>query len=88
MLLERRLPAFAAIIAALAFAAPGASARTATIPVTPKPFVAALTFAFPLSSASAPATPLAAPANPNPSCPSWYQGPTNLATGCPYWLMS
>jgi hypothetical protein len=23
-----------------------------------------------------------------PSCPDGYNGPTNLATGCPYWLMS
>jgi hypothetical protein len=23
-----------------------------------------------------------------PSCPDSYSGPTNLATGCPYWMMS
>jgi hypothetical protein len=23
-----------------------------------------------------------------PSCPEGYSGPTNLATGCPYWMMS
>jgi hypothetical protein len=23
-----------------------------------------------------------------PSCPDHYSGPTNLATGCPYWLMT
>jgi hypothetical protein len=88
MLLKRRLPALAAVIAALAVAAPGASARTATIPVTPRPFIAELAFGAPLAAASVPTAAVAAPANPNPSCPAWYHGPTNLATGCPYWLMS
>jgi hypothetical protein len=23
----------------------------------------------------------------SPHCPAWYHGPTNLATGCPYWIM-
>lgn len=26
--------------------------------------------------------------NPNPSCPAGYSGPVNLATGCPWWMMS
>jgi hypothetical protein len=33
----------------------------------------------------------AAPPDPvvmGPSCPAGYNGPTNLATGCPYWLMT
>ena len=31
-----------------------------------------------------------APANPglgSPRCPAGYSGPTNLATGCPFWVM-
>jgi hypothetical protein len=24
----------------------------------------------------------------SPHCPTGYAGPTNLATGCPYWMMS
>jgi hypothetical protein len=24
----------------------------------------------------------------SPNCPAGYAGPTNLATGCPYWMMS
>jgi hypothetical protein len=23
----------------------------------------------------------------SPRCPAWYTGPTNPATGCPYWVM-
>jgi hypothetical protein len=64
MFLKRRLPASAAVIAALAVSAPVASASAPTMP-----------FLYPVSTSS-------------PSCPAWYDGPTNLATGCPYWLMS
>ena len=32
-------------------------------------------------------TPMPGPDNPNPSCPEGYVGPTNPATGCPWWLM-
>jgi hypothetical protein len=61
--LKRRLAAFAAVIAALAVAAPVASANAATIPVTD-------------------------PVITGPGCPDGYDGPTNLATGCPFWMMS
>jgi hypothetical protein len=88
MLLERRFAASVAVIAALACGAPAASAGPATIPVTPRPFIAPLAFGFPLPSTAAAATPVPAQAKGSPSCPDWYQGPTNLATGCPYWLMS
>jgi hypothetical protein len=62
MLLKRRLAAFAAVIAALALAAP-------------------------VASASAPTTPGANPGLGSPRCPDGYSGPTNLATGCPWWLI-
>jgi hypothetical protein len=32
--------------------------------------------------------PVAGPVIVGPSCPRDYAGPTNLATGCPYWLMT
>ncbi|MCW3017028.1 MAG: hypothetical protein JWO02_4120 [Solirubrobacterales bacterium] len=46
---------------------------------------AALAVGAPAATAGAATLPVS---NPNPSCPKWYHGPTNLATGCPYWLMS
>jgi hypothetical protein len=84
MLLKRRV---AAVVAALAVGAPVASASAQTIPGTGPGFFAALGFGAPMATVSPAITPGAVTANPNPSCPSWYHGPTNLATGCPYWLM-
>jgi len=49
---------------------------------------AALAVGAPVASASAATIPLADPVITGPSCPDGYAGPTNLATGCPYWLMS
>jgi hypothetical protein len=48
--------------------------------------IAALAVATPVASAG----PVAVTdlGNPSPGCPAWYVGPTNLATGCPYWLMT
>jgi hypothetical protein len=42
----------------------------------------------PVALASAAAVPAPTPVVAGPSCPDGYAGPTNLATGCPYWLMS
>jgi hypothetical protein len=47
---------------------------------------AMLAVGAPAASTSAAILPVALPAN--PSCPANYNGPTNLATGCPWWLMS
>ena len=47
--------------------------------------IAALSVA---ASASAATVPVADPVITGPSCPDGYAGPTNLATGCPYWVMS
>ena len=49
--------------------------------------VAAVAIAAPVLSASAAPTPTD-PVVEGPSCPEGYAGPTNLATGCPYWMMS
>jgi hypothetical protein len=53
--------------------------------------VTALAVGGPVLAANAapdPAPPPTPPSNPgSPHCPSWYTGPTNLATGCPYWIM-
>jgi hypothetical protein len=50
--------------------------------------IAALSVGGPAALGS-PATSRAAdPVISGPSCPDGYAGPTNLATGCPYWLMS
>jgi hypothetical protein len=50
--------------------------------------IAALALEAPVASASAVTIPVRDPGVGSPSCPAWYDGPTNLATGCPYWLMS
>jgi hypothetical protein len=63
MLLKRSLAAFAAVIAALAVGALGASASAGSESVKDR-------------------------VHASPSCPAGYVGPTNLATGCPYWMMS
>jgi hypothetical protein len=52
------------------------------------PVIAALAVAAPVAAASAATTHATKPAVTGPSCPADYDGPTNLATGCPYWLMS
>jgi hypothetical protein len=39
-------------------------------------------------AASAPTLAFTYPVSTSPSCPAGYDGPTNLATGCPFWLMS
>jgi hypothetical protein len=73
----RRFAAFAAVIAALlAVGSPVASARPASIPQWE-------TFIAP-TEAIVPATD---PGVGSPHCPVGYDGPTNLATGCPFWLM-
>jgi hypothetical protein len=38
--------------------------------------------------ASAATSPATDPVITGPSCPDGYNGPTNAATGCPYWMMS
>jgi hypothetical protein len=50
--------------------------------------VAALAVGAPVGLASAAASPATDPVITGPSCPDGYRGPTNPATGCPYWLMS
>jgi hypothetical protein len=51
-------------------------------------FIAALAVGAPVATAGAATSPAAAPVNASPSCPVGYAGPTNLATGCPFWLMT
>jgi hypothetical protein len=50
--------------------------------------IAALAVGAPVASASAATIPVTDPVITGPSCPDGYDGPTNLATGCPYWVMS
>jgi hypothetical protein len=52
------------------------------------PVITAMAIGFPVALASAATSPAADPVITGPSCPSDYSGPTNLATGCPYWTMS
>jgi hypothetical protein len=49
---------------------------------------AALAVGAPVAATSAATIPLKDPIITGPSCPDGYNGPTNLATGCPYWLMT
>ena len=49
---------------------------------------AALGVGGPAASASAATSPGTDPVITGPDCPDGYNGPTNLATGCPYYLMS
>jgi hypothetical protein len=49
--------------------------------------IAALSVAAP-GIATAASTPAGKPVVTGPSCPADYAGPTNPATGCPYYLMS
>jgi hypothetical protein len=49
--------------------------------------VTALAVGGPLISASAATDPVPVSSPGSPHCPAWYNGPTNLATGCPFWLM-
>jgi hypothetical protein len=52
------------------------------------PVIAALTMGAPVAVASAPMTSATTPSVTGPSCPAGYSGPTNAATGCPYYVMS
>jgi hypothetical protein len=52
------------------------------------PVIAALAVGAPVASASGATSPVPDPVITGPSCPEGYAGPTNLATGCPYWMMS
>jgi hypothetical protein len=50
--------------------------------------IGALAIAVPVTLASAASAPVADPIITGPSCPVGYSGPTNLATGCPWWMMT
>jgi hypothetical protein len=52
------------------------------------PLIAALAVGAPVALASAATIPATDPVITGPSCPDGYAGPTNLATGCPFWMMS
>jgi hypothetical protein len=50
--------------------------------------IAALAVGAPAGLASATAPPVGDPIITGPDCPKGYNGPTNLATGCPWWMMT
>jgi hypothetical protein len=50
-------------------------------------FAAVTVLAVPAASASAATSPATASDQGSPHCPDGYSGPTNLATGCPWYLM-
>jgi hypothetical protein len=50
--------------------------------------VAVLAVGAPAASASAATMPVKDSGLGSPRCPDWYNGPTNLATGCPWWMIS
>jgi hypothetical protein len=49
---------------------------------------AAVTAALAVGAPAATAIPATDPVITGPDCPDGYDGPTNLATGCPYWMMT
>jgi hypothetical protein len=49
---------------------------------------AALGVGAPAGLATATSPPVTDAVITGPSCPDGYAGPTNLATGCPWWIMS
>ena len=84
MPVTRRLAACTAVVGALA-AAPVATAGAMIAPLPHWQQPAAV------QSRTEPPVPtayLAVASDPNPTCPADYSGPTNLATGCPWYLMS
>jgi hypothetical protein len=90
MYLTKRLATFAAVGAVMAAGAPVASAGAATppFPAAAFPFMdptTAVTYA-PITVANPPMA-VTDSAQGSPSCPVGYSGPTNLATGCPWWMM-
>jgi hypothetical protein len=50
--------------------------------------VAALAVGAPAGLANTTTTADPAPVITGPSCPDGYSGPVNLATGCPWWMMT
>lgn len=50
--------------------------------------IAAMAVGAPVAFASGTTRPAGDAVVTGPSCPDGYRGPTNAATGCPYWLMS
>jgi hypothetical protein len=48
----------------------------------------ALAVGAPVALVGAATSPGTDPVITGPSCPEGYSGPTNLATGCPFWMMS
>jgi hypothetical protein len=52
------------------------------------PVIVALAVGSPAALASPTTSPATDPVITGPSCQPGYAGPTNLATGCPYWTMS
>jgi hypothetical protein len=50
--------------------------------------IAALAVGAPAGLASAAGVPVSDPIITGPNCPEGYAGPTNLATGCPWWMMT
>jgi hypothetical protein len=50
--------------------------------------IAAVALGAPVASAGADTSAATDPVSGSPSCPVGYAGPTNLATGCPFWVMT
>jgi hypothetical protein len=50
--------------------------------------IAALVVGAPAAAASTSTARATDPVSAGPSCPANYHGPTNLATGCPWWMMT
>ena len=86
MFRKARLAACTAVIAALALPVGAASAAPSPAFPDTAQFGPVVEF-MPgyASSVPTPSNPGGLPAN--PQCPANYSGPTNLATGCPWYLM-
>ena len=84
MFLKRRVAACTALIVAAAIPVASAGAASTTPVSDPPALMFDLMAGLGMGGSQAPT---AGSSLGSPRCPDWYTGPTNLATGCPWYLI-